>query len=95
MSRAEILEQMRRMPEAERRELVESIELEFGDFDDALTPEQLKQQSARLKRVAEKKPLVVSAATGAGVPEVLRALLRIIDQDQTRPTTAAGACFCL
>ena len=58
---------------------------------DALTPEQLKQQSARLKRVAEKKPLVVSAATGAGVPEVLRALLRIIDQDQARPTTTARA----
>jgi GTP-binding protein len=58
---------------------------------DALTPEQLKQQSARLKRVAEKKPLVVSAATGAGIPEVLRALLRIIDQGQARPTTAARA----
>jgi GTPase len=58
---------------------------------DALTPEQLKQQSARLKRVAEKKPLVVSAATGAGVPEVLRALLRIIDQGRVRPTTAARA----
>jgi len=58
---------------------------------DALTPEQLKQQSARLKRVAEKKPLVVSAATGAGVPEVLRALLRIIDQGRARPTTAARA----
>jgi GTP-binding protein len=58
---------------------------------DALTPEQLKQQSARLKRVAEKKPLVVSAATGAGVPEVLRALLRIIYQGRARPTTAARA----
>lgn len=58
---------------------------------DALTPEQLKQQSARLKRVAEKQPLVVSAATGAGVPEVLRALLRIIDQGRARPTTAARA----
>jgi GTPase len=58
---------------------------------DALTPEQLKQQSARLKRVAENKPLVVSAATGAGIPEVLRALLRIIDQGQARPTTAARA----
>jgi GTPase len=58
---------------------------------DALTPEQLKQQSARLKRVAEKKPLVVSAATGAAVPEVLRALLRIIDQGRARPTTAARA----
>ncbi len=58
---------------------------------DALTPEQLKQQSARLKRAAARKPLVVSAATGAGVPDVLRALLRIIDREQARPTTAAGA----
>jgi GTP-binding protein len=58
---------------------------------DALTPEQLKQQSARLKRAAERKPLVVSAATGGGVPGVLRALLKIIDQDQARPSTAAKA----
>src|SRR5215204_5050528 len=35
---------------------------------DALTPEQLKQQTARLKRAAKKTPLVISAATGAGVP---------------------------
>jgi GTPase len=46
---------------------------------DALTPEQLKQQVARLKRSAKKAPLVVSAATGKGVPEVLRALLGVID----------------
>jgi GTPase len=58
---------------------------------DALTPEQLKQQSARLKRAAARKPLVVSAATGAGVPDVLRALSRIIDRDRARPPTAAGA----
>jgi len=58
---------------------------------DALTPEQLKQQSARLKRAAERKPLVVSAATSAGVPDVLRELLRIIDRDRARPTTAARA----
>ena len=31
---------------------------------DALTPEQLKQQVARLKRAAKKTPLVMSAATG-------------------------------
>src|SRR6516165_4225273 len=46
---------------------------------DALTPEQLKEQLARLKRAAKKAPLVVSAATGRGVPEVLRALLSVID----------------
>ena len=47
---------------------------------DALTPEQLKQQTARLKRAAKKTPLVISAATGAGVPAALRALLQVIDQ---------------
>ncbi|MDE3066935.1 MAG: addiction module protein [Verrucomicrobiota bacterium] len=35
------------MPEAERRELVETIELEFGDFDDELTPEQLAELDRR------------------------------------------------
>ena len=40
MSRTEILEELRRMPEAERREIVETIDLEFGDSDDELTPEQ-------------------------------------------------------
>ena len=49
MSKAEILEELRRMPEAERRELVETIELEFGHFDDELTPEQI----AELERRAE------------------------------------------
>ncbi len=46
---------------------------------DALTPEQLKEQLARLKRAAKKTPLVMSAATGQGVPEVLRALMKVID----------------
>ena len=49
MSRTEILEELRRMPDAERRELVETIEMEFGDFDDPLTPEQV----AELERSAE------------------------------------------
>jgi putative addiction module component (TIGR02574 family) len=49
VSKAEILEELRRMPEAERRELVETIEMEFGDFNDELTPE----QKAELDRRAE------------------------------------------
>src|SRR4051812_23626888 len=48
---------------------------------DALTPEQRKQQVARLKRAAKKTPLIVSGATGDRVPEVLRALLAVIDQN--------------
>ena len=47
MSRAEILEELRRMPETERRELVETIEMEFGDFNDALTPEQIAELDRR------------------------------------------------
>ena len=60
---------------------------------DALTPAQLKQQTARLERAAKKTPLIVSAATGAGVPVVLRALLRVIDQTrhQERPSIVAKA----
>jgi putative addiction module component (TIGR02574 family) len=49
MSKLEILEELRRMPETERRELVETIDLEFGDFNDELTPE----QAAELERRAE------------------------------------------
>ena len=46
--------------------------------DDAMTPEEIKQQLARLKRACKHTPLVVSAATGAGVLEVLRALNTVI-----------------
>ena len=60
---------------------------------DALTPEQLKRQSALLKRAAKAKPLVVSAATGLGVSDVLRALLQIIDQDEERPRAAVKAWY--
>ena len=60
---------------------------------DALTPEQLKQQTARLKRAAKKTPLVISAATGAGVPAALRALLQVIDQGRRaeQPTAPVEA----
>jgi GTP-binding protein len=47
---------------------------------DALTEEQLKEQLGRLKRAAKQTPLVVSGVSGAGVPEVLRALLDVIDK---------------
>jgi GTPase len=49
---------------------------------DALTPEMLKEQLARLKRAANRTPLVLvlSSASGQGVPEVLRALLSVIDE---------------
>jgi GTP-binding protein len=62
---------------------------------DALTPEQLKQQAARLKRAARKTPLVISGATGEGVPDVLRALATVIDQAQVddRPELAPAPAW--
>ena len=41
---------------------------------DALDPETRKQQLARLKRAAGGKVLVLSAASGEGVQEALRAI---------------------
>jgi GTPase len=45
---------------------------------DALTPEQIKTQTAKLKKAAKKTPLVLSAHSGQGVKETLRALLKTI-----------------
>ena len=49
MSAAQILEQIRNLPEVERREVVDRIHEEFLDFDDELTPE----EAAELDRRAE------------------------------------------
>jgi GTP-binding protein len=58
---------------------------------DALTPEQLKEQLARLKRAAKKTPLVLSAAARIGVPEVLRGLIKVIDGERTASAESAPA----
>jgi putative addiction module component (TIGR02574 family) len=47
MSAAEILEEMRRTPEAARRELVENIENEFAVFHSELTAEQIAELDRR------------------------------------------------
>ncbi len=47
---------------------------------DALTPDEIKRQVNALRRVIKKNPLVISAVSGDGVAEVLRALLKVIDQ---------------
>src|SRR3954471_19053341 len=46
---------------------------------DALAPAALKEQAARLKRAAKATPCVISSASGQGVEDVLRALLRPVD----------------
>jgi GTPase len=71
--------------------LTEKAEVVALNNADALTPEDLKQQVTRLKRAAGRTPLVVSAATGTGVPEVLRALIKVIDDARPADQKLAGA----
>jgi GTPase len=61
---------------------------------DAMSVAELKQQVARLKRAAKKQPLVISAVSGEGVKDVLRAVLKVIEQARggciaRKPATAA------
>jgi len=46
---------------------------------DALTPEAIKAQTAKLKKACKKTPVLLSSASRQGVPDVLRALLKVID----------------
>ncbi|HVV79725.1 MAG TPA: GTPase ObgE [Pseudolabrys sp.] len=55
---------------------------------DALTPELIKEQTAALKKAAGKVPLVMSSQSRAGVPEVLRALMKIIEQARENSDSA-------
>ncbi|AMN39024.1 GTPase ObgE [Rhodoplanes sp. Z2-YC6860] len=61
---------------------------------DAMTPEQIKEQAARLKRACKKTPLLLSAHSRKGVPEALRALVEVIGKaadekpKRTRKSTA-------
>ena len=54
---------------------------------DAMTPEAIKAQTAKLKKACKKTPLLLSAHSGKGVTEAKRALLEIIDS--SGGTTAA------
>jgi GTP-binding protein len=58
---------------------------------DALTADEIKQQVARLKRAAKKTPLVVSAVSGDGVAEVLRALWKVIETARRDGVEASAA----
>jgi GTP-binding protein len=58
---------------------------------DAMTPDAIEEQTARLKRAARQTPLIVSGASGAGVAEVLRALLAAIEGDRAQTRARAPA----
>src|SRR5277367_543414 len=61
-------------------ELADKPEIVALNKADALSADEIKQQTARLKRAAKKNPLVVSAVSGEGVADVLRALLKVIQK---------------
>ena len=46
---------------------------------DALSAGEIKEQAARLRRAAKGSPLIISAVSGQGVLEVLRALMAVIE----------------
>jgi len=69
--------------EAYGHELVGKPEIVALSKADALTPEQIKQQVALLKRASRKTPLVLSAHSGQGVKEALRALRSVVDEART------------
>ncbi len=54
---------------------------------DAVDPETLKTQMARLKRAAKRTPLGVSSVSGAGMPQLLGALLSHIDSRRAEAAT--------
>src|SRR6202044_2370800 len=76
-------------------ELADKPEIVALNKADAMTADDIKRQTARLKRVAKKSPLVVSAVSGDGVAEVLRALLKVIEtaRRDAIETSAADAAW--
>jgi len=57
---------------------------------DALSPELLKQQKERLRRAAGRTPLILSAQSGRGVDEALRALLAVVEEARTEEKEEAA-----
>jgi GTP-binding protein len=66
--------------EAYGQGLTDKPEIVALSKSDALTKDAIKTQAGKLKKACKKTPLVLSAQSGDGVQEVLRALLKIIDQ---------------
>src|SRR6202048_3813228 len=75
--------------------LAEKPEIVALNKADALTPKQIEQQTAGLRWSAKHTPFIISAVSGQGVDEVLRALLQIIDRArrETSEQPAADAAW--
>ena len=71
---------VRKELEAYGQGLIEKPEIVALSKADAMTKEAIKAQTAKLKKACRKTPMVLSAQSGEGVQDVLRALLKIIDE---------------
>jgi GTP-binding protein len=71
--------------EAYGQGLTDKAEIVALSKSDAMTPEAIKTQIAKLKKACKKTPLVISAQSGQGVPEALRALAAIIEKARNNP----------
>jgi len=71
---------VRKELEAYGQGLAEKPEIVALTKADAMTAEQIRDQAARLKRAAKKAPLVISALSGEGVQDALRALIKVINE---------------
>jgi len=68
--------------EAYGQGLTEKPEIVALSKADAMTKEAIKAQIAKLKKACRKTPTVLSAQSGEGVQDILRALLKVIDKAQ-------------
>jgi len=68
--------------EAYGQGLTEKPEIVALSKADAMTKEAIKAQIAKLKKACRKTPMVLSAQSGEGVQDILRALLKVIDKAQ-------------
>jgi GTP-binding protein len=82
---------VRRELEAYGHGLAEKPEIVALTKADALDPAALREQTARLKRAAKATPYAISSASGHGVEDVLRALLRAVDATREREAPPASA----
>ena len=71
--------------EAYGQGLTEKPEIVALSKSDAMTPEAIKMQIAKLKKACKKTPLVLSAQSHEGVQEALRALAAIIEKTRKNP----------
>jgi GTPase len=66
------------------KELAAKAELVALNKCDALTPEDIKEKSAALKKASKKKIWPISAVSGEGVKEVLREMMSVIEAEREK-----------